>query len=734
MPNRFHKTGLNESTYERPQQTWVCGWAASGRPCRIGPSNRGNCVASFECTPSRKGDRWQCTRLPVYGGRCADGPHPDGSCCKAITKCQPVRSLRSKRARLTGLTFLLTLGVVIIAFSSLGPKVLSPGPLHAKHSTTAQSCSNCHTTSEDNFSSLLAHLFSNQDHQHDSLKCIECHNQGDAPLFAHSQSEETLAIWTKQAIARNTDSSTPVSLLLSTKLFGENNERMGELPCATCHIEHRGRNVDLKHLTSTQCQSCHIRKFTAFDIDHPDFHEFPEKRRTRIVFDHLTHKNKHFLKKSKTTFDCVSCHIPHENGTSMLTRNFQNTCAECHKRQIVADAHPVLVIPALDLDSLEEREVEIGDWPEEGIEGLSPFLRLMLIAQPQLNESLTLVDEIEDLEDLSDEDEVSEEHLEALTRVTWGIKQVLHDLVTGGHEGLRTYLSTILEQELPDEALTRLSSGLNYNALREMVDTWFPDIQDELEDYQASLSGSDKVIKDSYFPAFLDCIPSPFIKVGGRKNDPCDKLVYAGITWDKLLGEFDTDPSIDILKDDIDEADPSDDWSSSGGWYFSEDEGGLYYKISGHADSFSQAWLEISARSRPLDEKNFAQLSDLDSPGRCTKCHSIEELDSDTLRVNWRPFQSSDYRKITIFSHQAHLNLGDKKDCLTCHALDDASDYLGSYSDHDPHTYESNFTRISMDTCQNCHNKQQVGNNCLTCHRYHVGENEPTIVTSQTLQ
>ena len=112
---------------------------------------------------------------------------------------------------------------------------------------------------------------------------------------------------------------------------------------------------------------------------------------------HASKRNKHFLKKSKTTFDCVSCHIPHENGTSMLTRNFQNTCAECHKRQIVADAHPVLVIPALDLDSLEEREVEIGDWPEEGIEGLSPFLRLMLIAQPQLNESLTLVDEIEDL-------------------------------------------------------------------------------------------------------------------------------------------------------------------------------------------------------------------------------------------------------------------------------------------------------------------------------------------------
>ena len=227
MPNRFQKTGLNESTYERPQQTWVCGWAASGRPCPIGPSNRGNCVASFECTPSRKGDRWQCTRLPVHGGRCADGPHPDGTCCKAITKCQPVRSLRSKRARFTGLTFLLTLGVVIIALSSLGSKVLSPGPLHAKHSTTAQSCSNCHTVSEDTFSSLLTHLFSNQDHQHDSLKCIECHNQGDAPLFAHSQSEETLAIWTKQAVARNTDSSTPVSLLLSSKLFGENNERMG---------------------------------------------------------------------------------------------------------------------------------------------------------------------------------------------------------------------------------------------------------------------------------------------------------------------------------------------------------------------------------------------------------------------------------------------------------------------------------------------------------------------------
>ena len=73
------RTGLNESAYERPQQNWVCGWAAEGKPCRHGPNAKGQCIATFECTPSIRNGRWQCTRQSLNGGRCEAGPQPDGT-------------------------------------------------------------------------------------------------------------------------------------------------------------------------------------------------------------------------------------------------------------------------------------------------------------------------------------------------------------------------------------------------------------------------------------------------------------------------------------------------------------------------------------------------------------------------------------------------------------------------------------------------------------------------------
>ena len=65
--------GFKESRYERPNRDWVCGWAAEGRPCALGPDARGRCVATHECAPLRSGDRWQCTRGAPFGGPCDDG-------------------------------------------------------------------------------------------------------------------------------------------------------------------------------------------------------------------------------------------------------------------------------------------------------------------------------------------------------------------------------------------------------------------------------------------------------------------------------------------------------------------------------------------------------------------------------------------------------------------------------------------------------------------------------------
>ena len=101
MMRQLQARGARESPYERPDRKWLCGWAAEGRPCWLGPDPKGRCAVTHECHPVRQGDRWQCTRSPVFGGACDDGPLSDGSCCRPIPRCQPVRSLRAQRGRLS---------------------------------------------------------------------------------------------------------------------------------------------------------------------------------------------------------------------------------------------------------------------------------------------------------------------------------------------------------------------------------------------------------------------------------------------------------------------------------------------------------------------------------------------------------------------------------------------------------------------------------------------------------
>lgn len=84
----------NRKLYDRPQDEWTCGRADEGCPCLYGPGKKGECRATFQCQPARKGDRWVCTRQISLGGACKPGPMPDGKCGCPVPPCQPKRSLR----------------------------------------------------------------------------------------------------------------------------------------------------------------------------------------------------------------------------------------------------------------------------------------------------------------------------------------------------------------------------------------------------------------------------------------------------------------------------------------------------------------------------------------------------------------------------------------------------------------------------------------------------------------
>ena len=138
------------SKYLRPNQPWVCGWASEGHPCAVGPDGRGKCRATTECSPVMIGDRYVCTRSELQGGKCSDGPLPDGSCCTNIVKCHPVRSLRSKRKVVGYFLTAMTVGVFLMFLGGANPGIfVDPGPLTSQHSQVKEGCAGCHTAFKD---------------------------------------------------------------------------------------------------------------------------------------------------------------------------------------------------------------------------------------------------------------------------------------------------------------------------------------------------------------------------------------------------------------------------------------------------------------------------------------------------------------------------------------------------------------------------------------------------------
>src|SRR5882757_7499408 len=104
----------NRKLYDRPQDEWVCGRAAECQGCVFGPGAKGECRATGQCLPAKKGDRWFCTRPISLGAACEAGPGPDGSCGCPVPPCTPQRSLRAQRGRLTWKLASLALALMIL--------------------------------------------------------------------------------------------------------------------------------------------------------------------------------------------------------------------------------------------------------------------------------------------------------------------------------------------------------------------------------------------------------------------------------------------------------------------------------------------------------------------------------------------------------------------------------------------------------------------------------------------
>lgn len=385
MKDQLPSPDPDSSHYVRPNQNWICGKAAEGQSCRIGPDARGRCRATCECVPvlelkegQTKG-RYKCTRPAEYGGPCENGPRPDGSCGRPITRCQPVRSLRSRRQVVTSMMIMSTLTLLLLTLGGQQRwRFISPGRLSSQHSGSG-------------FSDALAAM-----------------RLGAAPgdpgcAACHVSSRQGLSGWAKTALNADPGPLHRQSLALMTTAdmttidrecerchtghtFHEPNVVMDH-SCSACHQEHMGSGL-MKKPADSNCEACHgdaavmqasIEKgaklpAVAFDFrpdngrnvfhaprpangytkvihsfatDHPEFQVLAEhlKDPDTLKFDHKLHLTSTTVPPvNGKKLACLDCHKLDAAGHYHQKITFEQNCRQCHSLQF--DSHnPEMQVP-----------------------------------------------------------------------------------------------------------------------------------------------------------------------------------------------------------------------------------------------------------------------------------------------------------------------------------------------------------------------------------------------------
>ena len=687
----FQKFGFRETAYDRPNQKWVCGRACLGEECPYGPDFSGECQVVKECQPIRQGGRWMCNRTRAGSDvkPCQDGPSPEGVCCRPMARCTPVRSLRAKRGLVTLGVSAFALGFLMLLLTHrVGSRFVTPGELSHSHSAADSRCADCHTPGEGLAIDWL-HAMDMKSAAPDSGKCVNCHPMGEQPLNPHSLPLELLSGIRKRVLAAEPVPAreVPTGLKLAALGFVPNEIREGPIRCAACHVEHKGKEHDLKALSNTQCQVCHSVQFSSFEHGHPGFGGYPFERATRIVFDHERHLKQHFKEAAmlaSAPADCLSCHVLDERGATVVTRGYEQSCAACHSKDFAgtdesAPGIAFLRVPLVDVEGLEEAEQKVGEWPDDWDSlgtTLTPFVRVLLSHDPALRDIVRKMG-------ARDLDSFEDETVSSGARLVWAFKELLHDLATEGPAALERRLAAALDRTLSPAELAELRRIFTPALFSKTVARWFPKLGEEI-----------KALRDG------DAPESTFMEID----------------------EMEERLSLDAV-------------ALGGNWARSDADLTLYYRPAHHGDSFMKLWLELTAGggTNAVGElgRELAGNHQRVVPGRCAKCHT-EEPDA-LKKVNWNA-RRPDHLEHTFsrFSHEAHFSLLDERACVSCHRMNFGTadmGYLSSFTYHgggpgSPHF--GNFKAIDKATCAVCHTKNKAGEGCLTCHNYHVGRFEGT--------
>ncbi len=672
--------------YERPNQKWVCGLSEVGPPCPLGPLVNGRCSRSAACHPIKNGDRWLCNRSELRGGECPEGPSPEGKCCHHY-ECIPVRSLRARRGRFVIGCVVATVGALCLLLSgNWRNEFLAPGKLSVHHAQLlargdekTNRCASCHAAGNQSMGDWLAHAFDpTLATPTQSMLCLECHKKDfavETALWAHNVDPQVLLAISEpgRPDPDGLDRSSPpaagkdfegeltrVENSITSLFSSHRRDPTAKIACSGCHQEHLGPEHNLTAISDRACQTCHREQYQSFATDHPEFDNWPEKRRTRIAFDHAAHENKHFPEE-KHAFACRDCHRQGTGGEFQKTLDYESTCAQCHDSKIQtswATGVPVISLPMLDLEALSAVGHTVGTWPLQAtgdFDGPLPlFTKLLLLVDEQAAKAINTLGADFDFYDI---DPDNAKQLEAAANIIKATKQLIADLETDGQATIGNRLGLFRGRPLTTDELSKFTARLSPASIEIIARDW---LTNENTDAAAS-----------------DRNDAERVVAGGWYTDPVSLSLRYRPTGhaDALLTSW-----IDILAE------------ASGG------------------------------RHKLAAEKLLSEAMKPTAAGMCGSCHSIDRLGSGQLQVNWLAKQStSQGAEFTFFSHAPHVLQAELADCTACHRMDQSPEVMNTYTQNDPYLFTPEFHQLTRQDCSECHTSGAAGDNCTQCHRYHAG-------------
>jgi len=663
-----------DSQYERPSQKWLCGHQRTdGVSCWAGPDGKGNCSGGSQCEPTKKGDRWHCTRPNYLGGKCREGPYSNGTCCMQLTKCRPHLSTESRRWLITKWWVSVVLvGILVILLGPDKEDFLSAGELSSPHRIEDGACKDCHSFGESELWDWPGIFLSESAATHQDKLCVKCHEKDRFQMSTHGLHVDQL----KQ-----------ISLTSHLQSNTRDNKIEVDTPeCSNCHSEHKGNSNQLAQVDDRQCQTCHVDNVAGLTEGHAEFTDYPYNRKTRIFYDHYTHEDDYFEDDKNAHEDCTGCHIVGISGKYMGLKNFEIVCGACHNDQFRKKPNvrefAMFTIPGLDLATLKENDIIIGDWPVQSKAKLTPYMTLMLATDKSLQVDLTVVSEV-NLRDLSG---ANTEQLISVSKVALAIKLMYQELLTTGRKGFIKKLKLINGDDNKLENSVTLAKFLPISEIKNLTSLGFPNMKKEVK----------------------------YLKENGTLNG--------------FVPEVPNDSSL-IPKNKV----ASVDWKLYGGWYQSGYS--LLYNPGQHVDTTWYSFLNFAADWPKTSTPGFVKLAfdryaKQRGPGKCSWCHTIDNTEI-APQINWLPKEENRREKtFTHFSHIHHFSLLPAEGCESCHKLNPDSDYPDHFKSDNPLTFTANFDSMESVLCSSCHRGKIVNDSCITCHNYHINVVDKTTLLS----